>query len=358
MKKNSDGYFRETFTFEGKRYSVRSKTERDLWRKVEEKKRRLESGIDITNENTICSKWFMDYLEIYKKPKVKVHAYVCLVGLVKNYINPAIGEKRLKDVKPIDLQRILNSVAGMSSSFVCKLRTLMRCAFKQARIDRIVLYDPSESLVMPETKSGTHRAITAEEREHILKVCQTHPNGAWIMFMLYTGARPDETRKAKWEDVNFRDSRITLHSSKTDFGDRVVPLNPALLPFLKGGEGYIFTQRTTGKPHSLSTMREIWLSFRRAVDIDMGAKTFKRKIIPETSKIAKDLTPYCFRHTYATDLQSAGVPINVAKDLLGHKNIAMTAKVYTHLSEEAFNAAAEKVCAFEKARQEKKIVVL
>ena len=42
MKKanTSDGYFRETFTYQGKRYSVRAKTERDLWRKVEEKKRR------------------------------------------------------------------------------------------------------------------------------------------------------------------------------------------------------------------------------------------------------------------------------------------------------------------------------
>ena len=34
MKKanTSDGYFRETFTYQGKRYSVRAKTERDLWR--------------------------------------------------------------------------------------------------------------------------------------------------------------------------------------------------------------------------------------------------------------------------------------------------------------------------------------
>ena len=32
-----DGCFRKTFTYNGKRYSVRVKTARDLWHKVEEK---------------------------------------------------------------------------------------------------------------------------------------------------------------------------------------------------------------------------------------------------------------------------------------------------------------------------------
>ena len=358
MDKNKDGYFRESFTFEGKRYNVRAKTQRDLWRNVEEKKRRLESGIDITNENTICEKWFYDYLETYRCPKVQSKTYIYLKAMVKNYIAPAIGNKRLKDVKPAELQRILNSGAGMSNSFVSKLRNLIRSAFRQARIDRVIIYDPSEALVMPETTSGTHRAITAEEREHILKVCKTHRAGPWVMFMLYTGARPAETRKARWEDIDFKHKRIILHSAKTDFGDRPVPLTPALLPFLRGGEGYIFTQETTGRPHSTASMQRMWASFKRALDIDMGAQMYRHSIIPQTSKVAIDLTPYCFRHTYATDLQSAGVPINVAKDLLGHKSISMTAKVYTHLSDEAFNAAAEKVCTFEKARQEKKVVVL
>lgn len=62
--------------------------------------------------------------------------------------------------------------------------------------------------------------------------------------------------------------------------------------------------------------------------------------------MADDLTPYCPRHTYATDLQSAGVPLNVAKDLLCHQSIAMTSHIYTHLSDEAFTNASLKVLSF------------
>lgn len=67
MKKNADGYYRETFTFKGRRYDVTAKTERELWRKVDEKKRRLEEGVDVVNENTSVDKWFFKYLETYKK---------------------------------------------------------------------------------------------------------------------------------------------------------------------------------------------------------------------------------------------------------------------------------------------------
>ena len=70
--------------------------------------------------------------------------------------------------------------------------------------------------------------------------------------------------------------------------------------------------------------------------------------------MADDLTPYCLRHTYATDLQSADVPINVAKDFLGHKSIAMTSHIYTHLSVDAFAEASLKVINFQHAQQRKK----
>ncbi|MDD2217639.1 MAG: tyrosine-type recombinase/integrase [Eubacteriales bacterium] len=49
--------------------------------------------------------------------------------------------------------------------------------------------------------------------------------------------------------------------------------------------------------------------------------------------------PYCLRHTYCTDLQDAGVPINVAKELMGHSDISVTAKIYTHRTETSYNNA-------------------
>ena len=52
---------------------------------------------------------------------------------------------------------------------------------------------------------------------------------------------------------------------------------------------------------------------------------------------------YCLRHTYCTDLQAAGVPINVARELMGHASISTTAEIYTHGSAESFEDAREKL---------------
>ena len=60
----------------------------------------------------------------------------------------------------------------------------------------------------------------------------------------------------------------------------------------------------------------------------MGAEQRDGKIIRHA--IAPDLTLYCLRHTFCTDLQRAGVAINIAKELMGHSSITVTADIYTH----------------------------
>ena len=85
-------------------------------------------------------------------------------------------------------------------------------------------------------------------------------------------------------------------------------------------------------------MRKLWLSFKRQLNIEMGCKVKNHTVIPPY-RVADDLVPYCLRHTYCTDLQDAGVPINLAKEFMGHSNISITAKIYTHGTALSFNNA-------------------
>ncbi|MDR0519702.1 MAG: hypothetical protein LBG82_06600 [Clostridiales Family XIII bacterium] len=48
-------------------------------------------------------------------------------------------------------------------------------------------------------------------------------------------------------------------------------------------------------------------------------------------------------HVDGTKTAAAGVPINVAKELMGHASIEMTARIYTHSSKKAFEDAREKI---------------
>jgi len=77
------------------------------------------------------------------------------------------------------------------------------------------------------------------------------------------------------------------------------------------------------------------------MDIAMGAKLYRNQI--KVSMVAPDLCPYCLRHTYCTELEAAGVPINVARYLMGHSDIGVTSKIYTHTTSKTIEDAADKI---------------
>ena len=97
-----------------------------------------------------------------------------------------------------------------------------------------------------------------------------------------------------------------------------------------------------------TSIRNAWRVFAQLVDIALGAETGRnqRHVTIIASVIAPDLSLYCMRHTYCTDLQAAGVPINVARDLMGHSDISLTAKIYTHMRDDIMEDAAARIDAF------------
>jgi hypothetical protein len=53
LKKGNDGYYRKTFTYDGKRYSVRSKSPDLLYEKIAQIKQDLKNGTKAVNGNTL-----------------------------------------------------------------------------------------------------------------------------------------------------------------------------------------------------------------------------------------------------------------------------------------------------------------
>lgn len=322
-------YVRKTVTWNGRRYEVRGETEREATEKLAVLKEQLKRGEKSVGENMTVSAWFEEWMEVYKKPAGLTGKSLAMYReKFDRYIRPRIGGMKVKDVNEIHLQRILNGEAGRSRSHVSHLRTVMRELFSKARKTRLILYDPSEDLSLPDTTVGSRRSVTDAERTAILAAADEHPAGLWVLTMLYAGLRPGETIPLLWKDVDFQANEIHIYKAaesgsgqikdpKTRAGIRDIPIHAALLPRLKAAKGdpfdHVFTS-LRGHPLTASSARDLWRSFKRS----LGACA------------APDLIPYCLRHTFCTDLQKAGVPINVAKELMGHSDISVTANIYTH----------------------------
>ena len=336
-------YVRKTMTFEGKRYEVTGKTEQEALEKLAELKVSLQRGEKTVGGNSTVDRWFREWVDLYKKPAGLTPKSLGMYSeKYDNYIKPAIGSMKLKDVREVHLQKILNEQAGMSHSHVTKIRLVLREMFGKARRTRLITFDPAEDLQLPAATKGQHRSVTEEERAHILQLARTHPSGLWVLTILYAGLRPGETAALLWSDIDFDRNEIhvakavesgseTVKEPKTNAGIRDVPIHMELRKRLLEVRGEpdrpVFVTRA-GNPHNQKSLRRLWTSFVRDLDIHMGAKVYRNQIVE--SVLADDLVPYCLRHTFCTDLQRAGVPINVAKELMGHSDISVTANIYTH----------------------------
>lgn len=360
MKPGADGYYREDIFFEGKQYTVRAKSEKELYKKVALKMKALEDGTVVVRNTTTFKKWSEEFLKTYKKGAVGNATYKNIESLLNNHILPVIGSMRLKDIKPVHLQKILNSQIGFSRSHILKINQLICQLFRTAKKNKLIAGDPSEDLVLPKATNGTNRPITDYERKCILKLAETHRAGLWVLTILYCGLRPQETIPLQGCNIDYKKGSLRIYEAleagtndsvggtKSPAGVRIVPIPKVLLDKFKaaniGAFDYIFTQPTTGNRLTKSSMYSMWRNFKRDLDIMMGAQVYRNQIIVHA--VAGDLDPYCLRHTFCTDLQAAGVPINIAKEFMGHSDIALTSKIYTHHSETAFQNAAKSINEF------------
>lgn len=340
-------YIRKTKYYNGKKYEATGKTEQEALMKLADKISAAKRGEKTTGGNMTVTQWYERWMDAYKRNKGLTKKSLGMYDeKYNNHIKPYIGGMKIRDVREVHLQQIVNGAANRSESHVKKIRLVLQEMFKRARISRIIPFDPAEELELPKAKKGERRSITEEERSAILAVAKTHRSGLWIVTLLYTGMRPSETAALKWDDVDLVGGFITVKAAKesgthnkikapkTEAGFRKIPIHKELRPWLENAAhhpcGYVFVTEA-GNPQNENSLRRLWTGFKRAMDIHMGAKLKRNKIIE--SKVASDLVPYCLRHTFCTDMEKAGVPINIAKEIMGHEDINTTANIYTHKDE-------------------------
>ena len=368
-KKSEYHYVRKHFRFDGVQYEVVGATEEEAIRKKLEKLQALEAG-RVTSSTTV-KQWAKVWMETYVKPrKITEKTRSGYQGYLDRVIVPQIGSMKLSRVTQVRLQALLNSRTDNSTSDVTKLRLVLRGMFRKAYESRLIAFDPSAGLELPRSSAGKHRSLTASEREALIHVAglptfdgKKNRSGCWLMLMLRCGLRPGETAALKKSSVDLPVRILTVTEAKeagssrikdpkTASGIRSVPIPEDLVPWLERQltdslTDYLFTQKDRRTPLSETSMRRRWETVKRHMDLYLGAKTERVKLpgarrhslIITESVLADDLDLYDLRHTYCTDLEKAGVPLNIAKVLMGHKDISTTANIYTHADAETVETA-------------------
>lgn len=331
--------YRKRFTYHGKTYSVYANTLVELGQKYAEKMNALKTEPTIVNENMLLKNWSDKCISAYKvnlAPNTRKN----FINLVHATILKHIGDKRLIDITPMDVQDTLNNQTGMSKSQINSTYQALRFLFKHALENHLIKEDPTVGLVKPSGKKGSRRALTTKEREVAIIVAKTDRRYYGYLLMLLCGCRPTEAFNCMGKDIQIIDGYYMLHirGTKTILSDRYVPIPDELLDLIIDTPKFEYiAQNSYG--NKVTNQKRLWNSFSRQMNLEMGCKTYRNKLIPPYP-LAPDLVPYCFRHEFCTELARRGIDIRIAQKLMGHASIKTTGNIYTHVDNSLLMTAA------------------
>jgi integrase len=181
------------------------------------------------------------------------------------------------------------------------------------------------------------RIITPAEFADIIERIPEHYRPC-VRFLYGTGCRWGEMVALQVQDVNLPNVRLrralkwnpsgprTVGATKTRKSNRTVVVGDVMLDDLeaacrgKKGADLVFTAPKGGQLLHRTFWSRVWL--------------------PAVSHLTPRPRPHDMRHSHASILLGAGVPIHVVQARLGHEKISTTVDTYSHLLPDAQVAAA------------------
>jgi len=221
-------------------------------------------------------------------------------------------------------------------------------------LDRAVAWgklprNPADQVEKPEAVESAARGFDVAEQALILG----RAAGTWqygpILLALATGMRRGEIVALRWKNVDLEagivavrasvqeaSNGITMGRTKTNASVRRIRIPESVATLLADHRD---KQRLLAR--AVSTYRDADLVFPR----DDGAMKRPSVVTGQFKRLCvalgiEDGHFHCLRHTFATEMLRAGVPVKVVSEMLGHKTIVITLRTYAHVLEDMQEAAA------------------
>ena len=252
------------------------------------------------------------------------------------------GDKYLHEIKTEHIvkfkakqtQKISRLNRTTKASTINRKLALLKAILNKA-IEWDVLKDtnPAKKVSLFKENNTRDRFLAKEELENLYAECTGELLNI-VKVAVHTGLRRGEIMGLTWRDVDVNRKLIYVRrSGKFAYGtksskNRVVPMN--------------------------DVVREVFLSILKQPSSDFVFNNTHRNAFKATVKRAKiaDFKFHDLRHTFASYLVMAGIPLNTIRELLGHSSINMVLR-YSHLAAGHKSEAMEKLVTILSQKEER-----
>lgn len=387
--------------YQYKRYEVKSIAKKDIERELRDEysafEKSVKNGCSVDERITLREYYYDHWLPSCGKQLSPAEREGNIRTMEKLYL-PKLGGCPLASIRRINIQEITNSLSanGLSPKTIRKYHSQIATVFSEALRLELIESTPCEKIRFPKmVKRNEVRVFTAEQAMRFLDACRygitvhypesvrsngrTLPahsetvGGNFMLFVLYnlalnTGMRRGELCALTWKSIDFKHNQIAIKqaasraksengffikSPKTETSNRVITVPKVVMDTLREWK---LTQADIRKNlgsawHGTTDENQLVFTASDGSGMDLNypvramhriIEGYNKTCFSEAEKLPA-LSLHELRHTHATLLIQAGVPISEVSRRLGHSDIAVTLSVYAHWLPENDKAASDAI---------------
>lgn len=343
----------------GKRHKriVSGKTQAEARRKLGELRTELDRGLAPVRTDSVGG-FLIGWLE-REKQRIRPATWRGRELHVRGYLIPALGTVPLSKLTPAHVERMTAELvaSGRSPRTASHARVTLRRALSDAVRDGLVHRNVAALARPPRVTRRTIEPgrdyLDAAQLRRLLAVAAEYRIGALVTIAATTGLRQGELLGLSWDDIDWAAGTLTvrrtmarawgggfeLSAPKTGRSRRSVNLAAVTVDALRREQR---EQDAAREAVGTTWQDSDRLVFTDAVGRPLYATAVHRAFHQLLKAAGLPRIPFHgLRHSAATALLSAGVPLRVVSDLLGHSGIAITADYYAHVERDLRRDAAD-----------------
>lgn len=293
-----------------------------------------------------------------ERPRIRPSTWHQREQHVRLYLVPRLGRVPLAKLSPLDVERVTAALVaeGRSPSTAAKVRVTLRKALGDAVRDGLAARNAA-ALARPPRIPGRDLQPGREYLEpaplrDLLDALADHPLGPLVTLAATTGLRQGELLGLAWPDIDNAAGTLRVHRSlarswdgwalaepKSPRSRRTIHLPARAIEALR--------RQRDAQEAARAAVGADWqdtesLVFTDAVGRPLRGPNVTHAFQDALAALGLPRVPFhALRHSAATALLSAGVPLRVVSDQLGHSTISLTADTYAAVVPELRRDAAE-----------------
>lgn len=296
----------------------------------------LEAEEGLFNEDNPTFEYVADqYLEWYKRRR-KSSSYTKIESLIRVNLKPTFGKKRINNIRNRDIRRFQDDLidANYSAHHIKKVHQTLSAVFNFAIKEEYANNNPAREVGNVDLEEERHiNYWTLEEFKQFISVVDDYLYKTLFMTLYYSGMRKGELSALTWKDINFDNNTINI--DKTAYNTNVTtPKTKSSIRVLsmpKYVMGMLQRLKMTKEPRQ-KTGYFVFGNFYDHIPATSLDRNYHHYLDIAKKKFKlKKIRIHDFRHSHASYLINRGaIPAVVAKRL-GHKDVATTLNIYSHL---------------------------